>query len=598
MEKIEKLKIEIESAIDKEKAKLLNDLAFAYLRRDKELTKVYVKESMKISEEMKDEPQLARSYNIIGIVFHNVSDYKNALKNYTKAYEIFKKHNLSQQIAGSLNNIGASYEKLAVFDEALEKYLEAVKIWEKIDHKKNISVAYNNIGIIFEKQKNFKKALEYHFKSLELKKMFDDQYAIAVSYNNIGINYFNLDKYKLTIEYYLKALEIKKELGDKKSIAITLVNIGHVYLKEKYYQKSLSAFNEGLQLFGDIKDRYGVASSYLNLGILNTEMKNYIEAEKFLGYAISIGKEIDAKSLEIGSILKLAILLEAQGLYKRALEAYTNYSNRNSELFNEEKARQISEIRLKYETDQKEKEIELSHLKNIELVEMNEKLQKEIEIRKKAEAEIIIGRERLMLFNKVLRHDLANNLVAMKSGVNLFKMKQEQIYIDEIENKIIKSIKTIKRLSKHEHFIDSHDYLQVYEINDVLDYLTKLYPQIKFEIKGKSKVYADDAIYSVFENLISNAQKHGRADMINISITSAKLQTEIRFADNGIGINADHSEKIFDEGFYSGKSGNTGIGLYIVRENIVRFGGDIFLDINYNQGACFVIKLQSEIKTK
>ena len=59
-----------------------------------------------------------------------------------------------------------------------------------------------------------------------------------------------------------------------------------------------------------------------------------------------------------------------------------------------------------------------------------------------------------------------------------------------------------------------------------------------------------------------------------------------------MGIPEEIKNKIFDEGFYHGVSGHTGIGLHIVKKTIERYGGHIYADDNKPKGAVFVISLR------
>nr|MBC8416281.1 HAMP domain-containing histidine kinase [Candidatus Cloacimonadota bacterium] len=121
------------------------------------------------------------------------------------------------------------------------------------------------------------------------------------------------------------------------------------------------------------------------------------------------------------------------------------------------------------------------------------------------------------------------------------------------------------------------------------------FPDINIHIEGSGTAFADEALYSVFENLINNAIKHGGSKKIDVSISANEHFCEIRFKDFGIGIPNEIKDKIFDEGFVHGKKGNTGIGLYIVKQTIEGYGGNITIEDNKPKGAIFVINLRKII---
>ena len=119
------------------------------------------------------------------------------------------------------------------------------------------------------------------------------------------------------------------------------------------------------------------------------------------------------------------------------------------------------------------------------------------------------------------------------------------------------------------------------------------YPAVEIIIEGTGCAFADEALYSVFDNLINNAVKHGNSKRIDVSISTNDQFCEIRFKDHGIGIPDEIKDRIFDEGFIYGKKGHTGIGLYIVKQTIEGYGGTITVEDNKPQGAIFEIRLRN-----
>ncbi len=105
----------------------------------------------------------------------------------------------------------------------------------------------------------------------------------------------------------------------------------------------------------------------------------------------------------------------------------------------------------------------------------------------------------------------------------------------------------------------------------------------------------------VMNNLLMNAVKYtpegGEIEVLlkKVSGQSGK-EIAISVKDNGIGIESEEREKIFDR-FYqvdsmvNSSGGGTGIGLALTRELVELMGGRIFLDETYSKGACFQIVL-------
>jgi signal transduction histidine kinase len=103
---------------------------------------------------------------------------------------------------------------------------------------------------------------------------------------------------------------------------------------------------------------------------------------------------------------------------------------------------------------------------------------------------------------------------------------------------------------------------------------------------------------SLFQNLISNAIKFRHSDRPPVICVSVARQDDgfwrFSVADNGIGVQPEYADRIFvmfqrlhDRTKYPG----TGIGLAMCRKIVERYGGTIWLDTEYQDGAKFVFTL-------
>ncbi len=216
---------------------------------------------------------------------------------------------------------------------------------------------------------------------------------------------------------------------------------------------------------------------------------------------------------------------------------------------------------------------------------------------KRTEKELMIGKERLKILNKILRHDLSNDFIVIRSAINLFKKSSDPNMLLEIEKRVKKSLETIAEYRKYEAFIDINANLDEIEVYELINDIIAEFPIIKFNFEGKCKVFADDSLYSVFRNLITNSINHGDSSKIDIRITNNAKFCKIEFCDNGKGIPDKIKDKIFDEGFIYGNNGRTGIGLYIVKQIIESFDGSISVMDNQPNGAIFIINLRKVLKT-
>ncbi|MFO7896155.1 MAG: PAS domain S-box protein [Candidatus Cloacimonadales bacterium] len=215
-------------------------------------------------------------------------------------------------------------------------------------------------------------------------------------------------------------------------------------------------------------------------------------------------------------------------------------------------------------------------------------------VRKLQEIKQININEQLSLITSILRHDLTNDFVVIKSALKLYHKTDDKKFLYEAENKIARGLELINQMRDQEDFAAENRNLIPYRLTEVLQQVTAEYGELDISVTGRASVFADQAIYSIFHNIISNAINHGKADKIEISIETEERKCIVRISNNGVQIPAAAVPKIWQEGF-SGKEVNTGMGLYLISKTVENYQGTIFLENNQPQNVSFIIIFQKAI---
>lgn len=199
--------------------------------------------------------------------------------------------------------------------------------------------------------------------------------------------------------------------------------------------------------------------------------------------------------------------------------------------------------------------------------------------------------EMLMVVNKILRHDISNDLTVLSMSLDAFKENKDPQYLEMSHKALNRSFNRIREMRKLENAIANHLELKPYDLHEMITEVSKNHV-IEIDMKDNCVVMADEGLYSVIDNIIKNAVDHGRATNIEITINAKNDGScSMRIADNGVGIPANIKDHIFKEGFRYGTMGNTGLGLYIARVIMDRYGS-ILVEDNESQGAAFILNFK------
>lgn len=248
----------------------------------------------------------------------------------------------------------------------------------------------------------------------------------------------------------------------------------------------------------------------------------------------------------------------------------------------------------------------LSHqvMKLMELKKVNYKLNAKNNLLKESYAEL----ER---FSQVISHDIKSPLNNILGLTDLLKEDHCQVtnseanlYIDLIKESSEKLKEYIDAtLRSYKNGTLGSDEKEFFYINSVLKEAIKLLnPRNEFEINLPENVEIfnfKSAFEQIFLNLISNAIKYNDKPkvIIDISVENENDFYNIRVKDNGIGIENDKLEQIFDMFFTLDKvdrfnNTGTGIGLSSVKSLLKRTDGDISVKSTVGVGTEFILKFK------
>lgn len=225
--------------------------------------------------------------------------------------------------------------------------------------------------------------------------------------------------------------------------------------------------------------------------------------------------------------------------------------------------------------------------------------------RKETEQKLKSQRDDLELLNQVVRHDIRNDLQVVATYAELLEDHVDEAgkeHLDRLtENNEQAAELTITARDLTDVILRSGNDLNGVPLAPAVDgqisELRSSHPDAEFDVDDSIEghtVLADDMLDTVFRNLLKNAIQHNDSDEPRVSIEASADDgtVTIRVADNGPGIPDSQKKVIFGKEQKGLESEGTGIGLYLVRELVTGYGGDIWVEDRDDGGAVFVVELQ------
>ena len=161
---------------------------------------------------------------------------------------------------------------------------------------------------------------------------------------------------------------------------------------------------------------------------------------------------------------------------------------------------------------------------------------------------------------------------------------------------IIDNLLNFSRLSDdNAHYVHLKPVIEnVIQLNEKL--MNKSHMKCQLILEDIAINIQEESLKHILINLINNAldaMPHG--GQLTIWLKSNTVGPSIHIIDNGIGIEDDTREKLFDPFFTTKEVGEgTGLGLYIVYNELHKVGGKIEVKSKVGKGTIFKVQLKKE----
>jgi signal transduction histidine kinase len=214
--------------------------------------------------------------------------------------------------------------------------------------------------------------------------------------------------------------------------------------------------------------------------------------------------------------------------------------------------------------------------------------------RKQAGEALVQANNKLNLLSSITRHDILNQLTALKAYISL---SAERARDDVLAEFIRKEMTIADQIGRQIHFTRDYHKLGVkaplwQNIADTIDWTKQSLLMRNVRIRTdftNLEVSADPLLEKVFYNLIDNALRYGGEKMTTIRFSCHETEHGLVICceDDGTGVAGENKELIFNRGF----AHNTGLGLFLSREILGITGSSISETGVYGQGARFEIRV-------
>lgn len=546
-------------------------------------------EAIKLS---KQALQLASSINYIrgqGISYDCLGTFYTDINNYSQAEEFLNNAIKIYQTSGDKYRKAQTYDKLCRLKKEEGDYLQAIDYGTKaietlteLEEERNISALLLNLAIVYQFNQDTSDARKYYDLALEAAIAGADTVNLLLTHYNKAFFHNELGEFEDAVFHLNKGLPIAKQKDEFLVEAAIYDVFGVIYTKKEQYAEALEMFNNSIEISKVQNSTLQLFHSYIDISSLYSKTKESNLALDFCKQA-----EILATSL--------AKIEEEEILSRRFSEIYDELGDTAKSYHFFKKAEILEDSII---NKAKNESIHLLKRKHAENISTKAKAQQAIVEAKNYKLIVLFSFLSLLSLIAFVvvnqrRRAKARELVSYKKDqekrINLRIIEGTKKTRKDLSHKLHNHVSTplthIKRLLEpvYKQFSFDKDIgddifqaIQIADNTHVIsrDISYELRPEkidwvdnIKLSLAGLKSITSDfrvDAlkeedfprekgvkISAIICNVISNIEKHSKADNVKISITKTTDSLEITVKDNGIGFDPEKTKGVGLDSIYS-----------------------------------------------
>ena len=304
----------------------------------------------------------------LGKKLRNASQFYEAIDVHKRGLVAAEKLRDTVQIVQALNNIGTNYRRLAILDEASSYHYQALTYCDQYSGsrnpddrtaRKNRVVSLNGIGNVQLTLGNADEAENAFRQALKGENELGSALGQAINYANLGSILESREMLDSARYYYGKSLEFNEKVKSDLGVSLCHAHFGRLAEKEGDYDAAIKEYRQAYDIMEGNSDVWHWLESAVSL------VRAYINAgnlERASFYLAKAGKEAGRiSSMEyLAEVNRLEYLIsKKKGNAVKALEYYVRSREYADSVASEKNLNHIQNVRVRYERERKQNEIEL-----------------------------------------------------------------------------------------------------------------------------------------------------------------------------------------------------------------------------------------------
>lgn len=350
---------------DTVKVELYSLISSAFLKTNLDSAQLLANKGLYLAKKIESDKGIGDLNIVLGHAKVIQNDMFQAMDNYLKAAEAFKKSNSKNELAIAYLVLGNVSFTIGNYPNALDYYQKGLHIADSLQAILILPDFYNNLGEISSKLQDYDAAIVNFNKGLAIREDASDYVGAAYILVNLSRIYSILDRVDEAQSYLARAHQLYEKISHNEG----LFNVSHTYatLEEKQgnYGQAINYYKEGFKYLEAIGSEYlGPiailrADYYSSIGYCYLKINNFILSEKNLLKGYEIAEQTgQVEYMQITSQY-LSELYELMNRPGEALKYARNFKIYSDSISQEKNIKRMTQLEMQFDFDKKIRQGEL-----------------------------------------------------------------------------------------------------------------------------------------------------------------------------------------------------------------------------------------------
>ena len=347
-----------ESSDNDSEASLTIDLAKYFRENSVDSSLVYFDKATELIDTAQNSPLTAKYFYWLGEHYYITGESEKAWLALSKAEASVRALSSEISLGVLMNKMAGVKIRLGKNDEAIPLLLSAIEELTTSEDTATLANAYNSMGTVMDRTKRPEEALEYYQKAYDTAVDAGDLRLAYGILSNVAMMHSLNGEHRKALPLFRQIIEYGEEKGELRTTALGYTNTAAVYDALNQLDSAEQASLKAVKIFRELNNPRGVAASSSLLSKIYRGQSRNREAVNLLLPQYEIVKKNKFRNFETKIVENLMLSYRDLKDYENAYHFSTLHAALKDSTLNETIANTVNDAEVRYQTLEKEAEIQ------------------------------------------------------------------------------------------------------------------------------------------------------------------------------------------------------------------------------------------------